>query len=592
MALPFLEKVFTREAVLRILIRKRCINAENYQKKIVVENLAIGVRDCSDKFWKRSELYDMFPPRRQWVHLGNTSKRSGYTSREKNERNLFLTVMKEHRKDGEHPEWYRLLSDRITNIIQGALTDKKLFRKPNVTVLEKKRDEINKVIECRPICLFKTLEQQIVASLYNKAFALLFDSYFYDNSLAFRPSKNENGGMSHLEAIKKIKAFRKMHSGFLWVAECDIKKFYDTIDHDVIKKRFNQLLLWSKQGGAINVEERKILKNAIYSYVDCFRFFNDVYKYNSKPLSPIWKKIRNSKGYKKEVKWVCDDIVKRDQKKWPYTYRTKKHMKYQIGVPQGGALSGIIANVVMHFVDIKLKKYWDKNPNYLYIRFCDDMTMMGENEKDITSAFNRYSEVVDRNHLYIHPPVPFVEKRMAEFWNGKTRPPYKWGEKGMDIFPWITFVGYDISWEGNARIRRASIRKEIKKQYEKKAEIERLLYGREGKQPQFSEQFIQNSLHNRMIGMSVGRVPIWDYKFFGNKCSWANAFTELTDNYCTRKQLQLLDKHRNLMIKQLSKRIEILDYSDIKPSDKKDRTEAVWYYGKPFSYFGQVLKKW
>ena len=61
MALPFLEKVFTREAVLRILIRKRCINAENYQKKIVVENLAIGVRDCSDKFWKRSELYDMFP---------------------------------------------------------------------------------------------------------------------------------------------------------------------------------------------------------------------------------------------------------------------------------------------------------------------------------------------------------------------------------------------------------------------------------------------------------------------------------------------------------------------------------------------------
>lgn len=92
--------------------------------------------------------------------------------------------------------------------------------------------------------------------------------------------------------------------------------------------------------------------------------------------------------------------------------------------------------------------------------------------------------------------------------------------------------------------------------------------------------------------MSVGRVPIWDYKDFDNNYSWAKAFTELTDNPWSREQLRLLDWHRNLMMKRLSRFLLKLNYSDVKPSDKKAQREAVWYFGKPFSYFGQVLKKW
>ena len=83
-----------------------------------------------------------------------------------------------------------------------------------------------------------------------------------------------------------------------------------------------------------------------------------------------------------------------------------------------------------------------------------------------------------------------------------------------------------------------------------------------------------------------------NYKIFGNYYSWAKAFTELTDNQWARTQLRQLDRHRNLMMKQLSRFTLELNYNDIKPSDKKEREEAVWYYGKPFSYYGQVLKKW
>lgn len=592
MALPFLDLVFNHDAVLRILIRKRCREAENYQKKLVVYNLAVGLESNNDKNRKKSELYALFPPRRQWVHLGNDSKRHIYTSRERNEHCLYLTVKREERNMGKHPEWYRQLSIRISNILQGARTDKKLFSKPNVTIIEKKRNEKERLIECRPICLFRTLDQQITASLFNRAFSKLFDPFFYEKSLAFRPHKMGENGMAHLNAIKMIKEFRKENGNVLWVAECDMIKFYDTLDHDIIKKRFNQLLLWSKQKGFINNIEKRILKNAIYSYVDCFRFYKDVYKYNNRPNHLIWKKIKNSNGYTKVIKWVYNDICARREKKWPHIYRTKYHYKYQLGVPQGGALSGVIANVMMHFVDIKLKQYWNQNPKFLYIRFCDDMIMMGVNHEDVSKAYGRYSDTVDRNHLYIHPPVSFSEQKMAKFWDGKTRPPYQWGKNGKDVFPWITFVGYDINWEADTRVRKTTLRKEIKKQYDKRIEIEHLLSKKSGRNPQWSKQFISSSVHKRLIGMSVGRVPIWNYESFDNKYSWAKAFTELTDNPWSRSQLKLLDKHRNLMMKRLDRVLLNLDYKEIRPSDRMAYSDAIWYFGKPFSYYGQVLKKW
>ena len=153
-------------------------------------------------------------------------------------------------------------------------------------------------------------------------------------------------------------------------------------------------------------------------------------------------------------------------------------------------------------------------------------------------------------------------------------------------------MGYDLNWEGETRIRKSSLKKEIKKQFEKRIEIEHLLGGKNGRNPQWVKHFIDNSVHKRLVGMSVGRVPIWDYKDFDNNYSWAKAFTELTDNPWSREQLRLLDWHRNLMMKRLSRFLLKLNYSDVKPSDKKAQREAVWYFGKPFSYFGQVLKKW
>ncbi len=592
MALPFLEQYITREAVLKILIHYRCKEAERIQRVLVVDDLAVKKEDDEkkDEKLRHEELYGLFPPRRKWIHVG-FDNRKNLTQIDKNEKNLLYTVLKEEGKEGEHAEWYKRLDARINKIVSAALTSHVLFARPTVAVIEKKRNEKDKTIECRPICMFKTLDERIYASLYNRVFTHLLDNLFYEKSFAFRVAKKGDPQMLHLKAVRDIKEFRRTHTGNLWVAECDMKKFYDTLDHDLIKRRFSQMLHWQKRDGFITIEEWRILKRVIYSYVNSFSFYQDVYRYNKKPSNPIWKNIRNSRGYTKHIKWITGDIeAKRTAREWPY--RTKEHDKYQLGVPQGGALSGIIANVMMHFTDMKLRNYWEGNKDFLYVRFCDDMIMMSVDKIQLKGAFECYQKSIETSHLYMHPPVAFTGEKMRAFWDGKTRPPYKWGVPAKDVMPWITFVGYDVNWEGDTRIRRSSLDKEIKKQYEKEIEIEHLLSTKGGRNPQWSRAYIMNSLHKRLIGMSVGRVQIWDYKTHGNNYSWARAFTELTDNKWARWQLRRLDKHRSQMMKRLGNFLLSLNYDEIKPSDKREHTDALFYYGKPFSYYGQVLKKW
>ena len=92
-------------------------------------------------------------------------------------------------------------------------------------------------------------------------------------------AKKSDPQMLHLKAVRNIKEFRRTHKGNLWVAECDMKKFYDTLDHDLIKRRFSQMLHWQKRNGIITVEEWRILKRVIFSYVNCFCFYQEVYRY-------------------------------------------------------------------------------------------------------------------------------------------------------------------------------------------------------------------------------------------------------------------------------------------------------------------------
>lgn len=573
-----LSKIITKDEVVRKLIRQRCKYADQQagrMQTIGFVNFAKVPKNLQADFLSRNIemdlIYSMFPPRKKWCRIGEG--RVSLDSTKRNEKRLYYTYVKAKRQNSTE-EWYLKLSMYAENIVKMVLNPGQLLSKPEIFVVEKKCVEEN--IICRPVCSFP-LNVKIALSLINRYLTSLFDTQFYSCSYAFRKPNKERGQFQHLNAVKTIQEYRKRHlKQSLFVAECDMQKFYDTIDHDIIKARFNILLGKVKREGRINTRDCRCIKKWFYNYVDCFSFYDDVYRLNFTDIDhPIWRTIKNRKNRKCCIEWIpCG-------KTNPGNFQKRK---FRMGVPQGGALSGIIANIIMHFVDKVVIDVIGKK-DILYIRFCDDMILIGPNKEDVKKVFDTYFNVVKHFKLYPHPPKDIQLKKMAEFWEGKTRGPYEWNEKGRDIFPWITFVGFDCNWEGNLRIRKSSLKKEIKKQFDVTKDMLKY-YQNSANTPRYCSGTILNSLHSRLTGMAVGRIGLRDYKNNENIHSWMSAFSILDENSWSKDQLKSLDRHRCRMIFLAQKQfIKLNCPSYTKNTDGK----RGGYIGVPYSYYGQCF---
>lgn len=590
-----IEDYINRESVIRLLIKQRCkfaaqINQCNVLFSVVKHNQSNHKSTDSE----HETIYKLFPQRSKWVVVGRQRDSNGKYKRRKslnqvdrNQKALWFTYLKA-KKDNNTQEWYVKLINYADDIVKKALSNSYRFSKPTVKAIEKETDKKQKTIICRPICSFG-LDDRLIASLYNKCLTSVLDSLFYEKSYAFRKCQQDDHTFAHLKAVKNIKDFRQEHKNKnLWVAECDMKSFYDTIDHNVIKNRFCLLLRESLSKGIINDSEYLILKRIMFSYIDCFNFKNDVLIYNKIQSHHIWSPIKKGKKscFRCTFKWIEEYLVKKIKNR----EQRRKYIR-QLGVPQGGALSGLIANCMMHFVDMKLKKYWENNSDFCYIRFCDDMIMIGVSEDAVKNAFEDYKKAIDNSQLYRHNSKSIIAT-MKDFWNAKTREPYMWGKLDTNVFPWITFVGYDFNWEGETRIRRKTYKKEIEKQYNKMAELKKILEKRDGTiAPIKKSLYIYRSLYKRLIGMSVGRFHLRNYQTADNNMSWAQAFTELTPNKWSKAQLRNLDRHRTYVMYMFKKFLEQNkeNFENVK-SDGSPNPDP-YYFGKPFSYYYQVFKK-
>ena len=366
-----------------------------------------------------------------------------------------------------------------------------------------------------------------------------------------------------------------------------MQKFYDTISHRVIKTRFSLLLHRALKDGKITSTKAKLVRKWFFQYVDCFNFLEHIYRNNKKPhTDSFWHGIKNSNGYDCKIKWIDKEDYGNGYA--AFLRRARKRKGY-VGVPQGGALSGVIANLVMHHVD---KAVYEEigGEDVLYCRFCDDMILIGINNKVVDKVFKTYNRAIKKSQLIPHPNKDIDVEHMSEFWNGKTRGPYEWNEKGDNVYPWITFVGFDINWKGNLRIRKASFKRQIAKQ--NKIANELIVPYERGKTPRYCAGTIRASLVSRLIGMSVGRISLWNYMDNMNVHSWMSAFSILDENPWSAKQLKALDRHREVVIARAAQKLSSIKCTNKKKeyNARENQREKFMFYGCPFSYYGQCFR--
>ncbi|RZJ51379.1 MAG: hypothetical protein EOO44_14705 [Flavobacterium sp.] len=585
------ENYFTENEILRQICKIRVKLAKSKSKKhllhLLTSNEKFNYHLKSNKT-PRNEfeqyqhdltkfLQTILPPRKKWIKLGEKSRRKPHsekeflTSNDKNFYSLLKTIKVESKKDTK-AEWYINLQKFISEIL--VLSCDNSFTITTPLIFPKLKEKIkrypteNEINECRPICIFK-LKERIILSITNKFLTNLFDEHFQDSSYAFRSKKNDqNTILSHHDCISDILKFRNANKDInLYIAECDMKKFYDTVNHKIAKSLFNELIIKSKiLYPELNLE---IPISVFESYLDCFAFNIDMPK--SSDLD-YWLTYKIPKG---EFSWINDIISDH------YSDMTTE----RIGVPQGGALSGLIANIYLNQADIILT-----GKNFLYQRFCDDMIIISDNLKDCTDAKILYEAALHKLKLFPHKfkneselmTINANKINYKFFWEGKSKGPYKWGEIGEKSFPWIGFVGYEINYCGEIRVRKKSLEKELLKQ---KTIIKEIKSAIEFKMRKPKGSATESAI-NRLIGMSVGRIGLDNFDEVSTDMCWKNGFKLLNINKYSINQIKHLDRNRSKHYYKLLQEISEPEIETEKPPKRQ-----IIKYNKPFSYFYQILER-
>jgi hypothetical protein len=571
-----LDSYFTDDQIIYYLCRIRAKYAKKRCKKHLIHLLSNDPKlnhHIDEKSSEEVILYKILPHRRKWKKLGKEyrykNKFQKINSIEYNTKCILKTVQYYQRERPLEPFLIRL--NQFINEVRKAINDPKFeFDKPKIYPKLKDKKDISGTRKniCRPICIFN-LKDKLIISQTNKYLLSVFDPEFYELSHAFRFPNKDRELITHHSSVEEILKYKSSFKGNeLFVAECDMSKFFDTVSHLIIHKHFWSLLDKIKKNNH-NIDEKAI--RIFFKYLRSYNFVRDVLPLNDN--LQYWETNKISNG---EFGWVKEDLVRLKH------YNSIENAR--IGIPQGGAISCLIANIVLHYADSIMS---NRYKNLLYIRFCDDMILMHPSEQVCDDAINKYKKVLLDLKLVPHEFRECHTNTKDEFWKCKSKSPYKWSSNYREVenFPWIGFVGYEIHFDGYVRVRKSSLKKERKKQNEV---VEKIKAAISDDHRRARKGTIIESAINRLIGMSVGRVQMWNHSEVDHDLCWVNGFRKLNNNQYLQRQLRYLDKNRNHQIACLKK--EVAKYTDPEIEREKPNRKLI-FYGKPFSYYYQVIDK-
>ncbi|CAI2769083.1 putative RNA-directed DNA polymerase [Flavobacterium collinsii] len=585
---------FSTENIIRILCKYRAKAANKRHEKHMMRDISLHVSTNKILSSENNEefqiLQDFFPKRRQWIQLNESERKSCNSSIKINELRLYKSYIKtkENIKEGkiDAPEWYLNLLDyveKIQLIIINVENSDYVMSKPQIRGIKKKIKK--KVLICRPIALYD-ITDKIICSLTAKYLTQFFEHLFLDCSYAFRAKNNNNDIPTHHDCIQAILDNRKKEKD-LWVAECDIQKFFDTVQHEYLLKIFDNLSL------RIESEKNIVLDNKakiIFKlFLDSFSFQENILSLNS---DPQWF---NSRGLPNgNFDWVEKEL----NDKFGDSYTSK----YILGVPQGNAISCFISNLILHNVD---EKVLESQSDVFYLRYCDDMVLMHKNNNTCRQNLDVFMTALHENFLLYHNPKKTLNykerKNSLEFWDNKSKEPFYWGNKHLDEnnIPWVSFVGYQVNFYGKIRVRKATLRKETKKQTETSQKVLKAL-GKlresdviEEKNSRKSINQLVSTLQQKLISMSVGRVNILNHKNPQSQAlCWTNGFKKLSTNKITSTQLKYLDRRRRIQLKRIPFELREIKKRLVKKDTNQPKTlDEISFKGGAFSYYNFLKHK-
>ncbi len=549
------EEYFSEKIIIEELCRARMQLASSRHAAAFFHNIARTAKAThrvSPPAWGHIPV-DIFPPRREW-HRFRPKRRNGIAGAEAQYQALLraVTVLRAATPDAP---WVKNLQTTIDGIRKRVLSNRAIHFRPPTILAERKEPNGHRY---RPLAVYP-LEDKIIEGLTARYLRTNLDFLFHDSCMAFRcGAGNESPPTTH-DALDRIMDLRSRYQGCLYVAECDIMSFYDCVGHAIARRALRRVLADAKHSFAVSPRAVAIFD----AYIESYAFSTSVLGKAQREL-----KKKDSQG----------------QFKWPKEELEALYSRRQlpgIGVPQGGALSCLVANAVLHEADKRVQRVREETGiEILYMRYCDDMVLVSPERAVCERAFNAYTQCLAELLLPAHPPKLY-SKYSREFWGGKSKFAYEWSCEGIR---WIQFVGYQIRYDGVVRIRPQSINKQIRAVTKVTDRLVATLRFAQKKQA------IRRTLHevvhrfrHRLIAMSVGRVVLGRPQVGPLPMSWAAGFRGLEGRTVLPTCFKALDRHREREVHRIKR--ALADCTLPMKNDKKKTAGFHRYYGRPFSYW-------
>lgn len=277
------EDYFSDDRILHYVCKCRAKLAKRRNRQQLIYNVSGNAAALPQEPISDDErlLQSILPPRRTWKKLDAKARRKtagqSLNSLEKTVRILKRTVKYYQRAEKEAP-FLTALARFCDEVRAYATAPKPVLPSPEILPSIKTRGE--KL--CRPIAVYP-LAAKIAICLTNRYLSERFDAYFEECSFAFRMPESGGGhscNSSHHDAFSRIAAIRQARRGSdLWVAECDIQKFYDTVNHSVLKRAFKTLVAKVNRADP----ERAVNEAAVrifMAYLESYTFNRNVWPLN------------------------------------------------------------------------------------------------------------------------------------------------------------------------------------------------------------------------------------------------------------------------------------------------------------------------
>ena len=343
------------------------------------------------------------------------------------------------------------------------------------------------IIKKRPIRYASHKDSAIYAYYANLLYPLyenkLKDLDLQDVVIAYRKSKylhTKNVNNIHL-ANNVFNHIKKLNNSCVALA-FDIKSFYDNIDHKKLKEEWIKILGKETFDGKLPEDHYKIYKTltdycyiqrkAIEIYLNCgapevlhticercktpskYKMGHQIFKnmqefhkfkmwYERNPEIKLWDLSDEELQHK-------DDILSSNR---TFNFNVGILAEEPYGIPQGSALSALLANIYMIPFDLEMKKY-AQSMNALYRRYSDDIIFVCDKKYEEIATEEIPLKIKERgNHLIIHK----IDKKDK---NSKSKC-YDFTSSDIKKRP-LQYLGLEFDGD-NIKIRGSSLAKYLRK---------------------------------------------------------------------------------------------------------------------------------